>query len=50
MDKDFVGMFCCPLCNEPIGLLMDKRLKKSLPKYQTIGPELCDKCKEKLKK
>ena len=49
MDKDFVGMLCCPLCNEPIGLLLDRRLKKSLPKYQTIGPELCDKCKEKLK-
>lgn len=46
-DKDFVGMFCCPICKEPMGILMDKRLKKTLPKQQTIGPELCDKCKQK---
>lgn len=46
-DKDFVGMFCCPICKEPMGILMDRRIKKTLPKYQTIGPELCDKCKQK---
>lgn len=46
-DKDFVGMFCCPICKEPMGILMDKRLKKTLPKQQAIGPELCDKCKQK---
>ena len=46
-DKDFVGMFCCPICKEPMGLLLHKRLRKTLPKQQTIGPELCDKCKQK---
>lgn len=46
-NKNFVGMFCCPICKEPMGILMDRRLKKTLPEYQTIGPELCDKCKQK---
>ena len=46
-DKDFVGMFCCPICKEPMGILMDRRLKKTLPKHQAIEPELCDKCKQK---
>ena len=46
-DKDFVGMYCCPICKEPIGIIMDNRFKKTLSKYQTIGPELCDKCKQK---
>lgn len=46
-DKDFVGMFCCPICKEPMGILMDRRLKKTLPRHQAIGPELCDKCKQK---
>ena len=27
-DKDFIGMFCCPICKEPMSILMDKRLKK----------------------
>ena len=46
-DKDFVGMFCCPVCKEPMGLLMDKQLKKTINRTQVIGPELCENCKKK---
>lgn len=48
-DKSHVGMFCCPLCKEPMGVLLDRQLKNSLKQYNIIGPELCDKCKQRLK-
>ena len=48
-DKSHVGMFCCPLCKEPMGVLLDRRLKNSLEQFNIIGPELCDKCKQRLK-
>lgn len=47
-DKNYVGMFNCPLCNEPIGLILNKRLSKTLPRNCIIGPELCDNCKKNL--
>ena len=46
-NKDFVGMFCCPVCKEPMDVLLHKKLRKTLPQQQVIGPELCDKCKQK---
>lgn len=48
MDKSYVGMYCCPLCGEAIGLLFNTKLEKNLPQKQVIGPELCEKCKKKL--
>lgn len=48
-DKSHVGMFCCPLCKEPMGVLLDRQLKNSLDKFNIIGPGLCDKCKQRLK-
>lgn len=48
MDKSYVGMYCCPLCGEAIGLLFNTKLEKNLPQKQIIGPELCEKCKKKL--
>ena len=43
-EKSFVGMDCCPICNEPRDLLFDKRLKNSLNKFNCISPKPCDKC------
>ena len=48
MDKSYVGMYCCPLCGEAMGLLFNTKLEKNLPQKQVIGPELCEKCKKKL--
>lgn len=47
MDKSYVGMYCCPLCGETIGLLLNKKLENNVPKKSVIGPELCEKCKKK---
>lgn len=47
-DKNYVGMFNCPKCGEPIGILLDKKLKNTLEKNNVIGPELCDKCIKEL--
>lgn len=41
-----VGMYNCLICNKPIGILLDKRLKNSLPKEQRTL-EVCDKCMAK---
>ena len=48
-DKSFVGMDCCPICNEPRGILFDKQVKNSLNKYNFVSPELCDKCLKQAK-
>lgn len=43
-EKDLIGMDCCPVCGEPRGIIMDKRMKKSLNKFMTTSLDLCDKC------
>ena len=48
-DKSHVGMMNCFLCNEPKGLLLDRRLKDSLPHSAVYDKEPCDKCKEHMK-
>lgn len=48
MDKSYVGMYCCPLCGEAIGLLLNTKLEHNVPQKSIIGPELCEKCKKKL--
>lgn len=47
-NKGFVGMYCCPLCGEAIGLIFNKKLENNVPQKSVIGPELCEKCKKKL--
>lgn len=48
MDKSYVGMYCCPLCGEAIGLILNSKLENNVPQKSVIGPELCEKCKKKL--
>ena len=45
-EKSHVGISCF-FCGETIGVLLDKRLKKSLPNTPiVINMEPCDKCKK----
>ena len=47
MDKSHVGMFNCFYCNQEMGILLDSRLKDSLPmNCGIIGYEPCNECKE----
>ena len=46
-EKSHVGMIMCPICRtESTAVLLDKRMKKSLPR-ETFGVEPCEKCKQK---
>lgn len=48
---DYVGMTNCFYCNEPFGVVLDRRLRKTLPRE--IGPidmEPCPKCKDWMSK
>ena len=50
MEKSHVGLYQCYFCGEDIGVLLDRRLRKSLPmKAGVIDMEPCDKCKELMK-
>lgn len=44
-EKSYVGMANCFFCNEPKYILMDKRLKNTLPRNAIYDKEPCDKCK-----
>ena len=47
MGKDYVGMYQCYFCGEDIGILLNRRLKKSIPrKAGVLDMEPCNKCKE----
>jgi len=48
-DKSYVGMANCFVCGEVKHLLLDKRMKDSLPKNAVYDKEPCDKCKEIMK-
>lgn len=58
--KNHVGMDCCMLCGEPKNIALATEFKRNSkgemePKYPipqrfASGPELCDKCLEKMKK
>jgi hypothetical protein len=45
-NKEFVGMADCFLCGKPKYLLLDKRLRKSLPRSAVYDKEPCDDCKK----
>ncbi len=48
-DKSHVGMATCFVCGEVKHLLLDRRLKNSLPREACYDKEPCDKCKEHMK-
>lgn len=47
MEKSYVGMTNCYFCGEGKDILIDRRLKNSLPQYVgVLDMEPCNKCKE----
>lgn len=46
VDKSHVGMSDCFLCGECKELLLDKRMRNSLPRRGVYDKEPCSKCKE----
>lgn len=48
-EKSFVGMSNCFICGEVKELLLDRRLKPSLPQSAVYNKEPCDKCKKIMK-
>ena len=49
-ELSHVGMFNCFLCGEPAGVVLDRRLKKTLPRNVGCSDrEPCSKCKEFMK-
>jgi len=49
-ELSYVGMETCFYCGEPKGILLDRRLKHTLPDKAVYNKEPCDKCKEWLTK
>lgn len=43
-DKDYVGMSLCFFCGKATGVVLDKRLRKTLPKLAVYDYEPCDEC------
>ena len=48
-NKNYIGFANCFVCGEVKHLLLDKRLKNSLPQNAVYDKEPCDKCKEIMK-
>ena len=49
-DKSYVGMFNCFFCGGAAGVLLDRRLKNTLPhNVGVINREPCSKCAEYMK-
>lgn len=49
LEKSHVGMATCFLCGEPKHILLDRRLRNTLPREACYDKEPCDKCKEWMK-
>jgi len=49
MEKDFVGMTQCFFCMEAKEVLLDRRLRKTLPRMAVYDHEPCDKCRDWMK-
>ena len=45
-EKSHVGMTQCFFCLQPKDIILNKRLKDSLPRLACYDKEPCDKCKE----
>lgn len=48
-ELSHVGMSDCFLCGEPKEIILDRRLKNSLPRNAVYNLEPCDKCKGMMK-
>lgn len=49
-DKSHVGMFQCFYCQKSMGVLLDRRLRKSLPRRAgVLDMEPCSECKDLMK-
>lgn len=48
-DKSYVGMSTCFYCGEPKEILLDRRLRNSLPREACYNYEPCQKCKDWMK-
>lgn len=46
-DKSHVGMVLCSICQEPMEILLDRKLKKSLCRNNIIPGRVCDECGKK---
>jgi hypothetical protein len=46
-EKSYVSVQICSICEEAIGVLLDRRLEKSLNPQTVFPTQICDKCKEK---
>lgn len=44
-DKSYVGMMLCFYCQEPMGLVLDRKLRDIIPEKGTYNTEPCDQCK-----
>ena len=47
MEKSHVSLTICPICGDGVDVLLDRRLKKSLPP-RVMAQNPCDKCKNDL--
>ena len=45
--KSYVGMMLCPLCEEPVGVALDRSLEETLPEKFVDPTAVCDTCREK---
>ena len=43
-EKDWIALECCPVCGKERGIAINQRMSKTLPKYVTSDPHLCDDC------
>jgi len=43
-EKSHVGMVLCTICQEPMEILLDRRLKKSLCRNNIIPGRVCEEC------
>ncbi len=47
-EKSYVTIQKCPICQEDMGILMDRRIKDTFEsKYTCIPTQVCDDCKKK---
>lgn len=49
MEKNYVGMVQCFFCGEPKAVVLDRRLKKTLPRLCVYDYEPCDDCQKWMK-
>lgn len=48
-EKSHVGMMVCFFCNEPSGVVLDRRLRKTLPRQAVYDHHPCQKCEGYMK-